>query len=173
MTTYLQLFSRSRFVKPDISVQGTSYEGRSANRLITLCCPPRYKQENLLILWCSKLMTPCSLVGVHQHCAHTVTCMLIGRRRLGKHIPGRVNAHKNRTPIARQRINTHTSLTIEAVFLVESMQNGYKEVFGSIQQSSLGESSFEMPARQDTSLRAGSSLWWQERNYDVKRRLHV
>jgi hypothetical protein len=35
---------------------------------------------------------------------------------------------------ARQRISKHASLTIEAVFAAWSMQSGYKEVFGSIEQ---------------------------------------
>jgi hypothetical protein len=36
-------------------------------------------------------------------------------------------------PIARQRISKHACLTIEAVFSVWSVQNGYKEVFGSME----------------------------------------
>jgi hypothetical protein len=36
--------------------------------------------------------------------------------------------------IGRQRINKHASLKIEAVFSAWSVRNGYKEVFGSIEQ---------------------------------------
>jgi hypothetical protein len=60
-----------------------------------------------------------------------VTCMSIARQRLGKHSPARTNECKNRTSIARQQIIKHAPLTIEAVFSVGSVQNGYKEVFGS------------------------------------------
>jgi hypothetical protein len=52
--------------------------------------------------------------------------------------------------IARQRISKHASLIIEAVFSAWSVQSGYKEVFGSIEQyrTVVGseESSFETPA---------------------------
>jgi hypothetical protein len=64
----------------------------------------------------------------------TVTCTPIARQRLGKHIPVRANARKNGTSIASQRISKHTSLTRE-VFPVGSVQSGYKEVFGSIEQN--------------------------------------
>jgi hypothetical protein len=66
---------------------------------------------------------------------NTMMCISIARQRLGKHIPARVNARKNRTPIARQRISKHASLKIEVVFSLGSVQSGYKEVFGSIEES--------------------------------------
>jgi hypothetical protein len=50
-------------------------------------------------------------------------------QRLGKHIPAGANARNNRANIARQRISKHASLT------TESVQVGYKEVFGSIERS--------------------------------------
>jgi hypothetical protein len=65
-----------------------------------------------------------------------VTCILIARQRLGKHIPTGTNESKNRTSIARQRITKHASLTIESVFSAWSVRSGYKEVFGSIEQPS-------------------------------------
>jgi hypothetical protein len=82
--------------------------------------------------------------------------MPIARQGIGKQIPARANARKNKTPIATQRISKHTSLTIEAVFSVRSVQRGYKEVFGSIGQnrSSGVESRVEVetPACWDMSL---------------------
>jgi hypothetical protein len=63
-----------------------------------------------------------------------VTCIPIARQRLGKHIPARANARKNRTSIARQRISKHASLTIEAVFSAWPVQRTYEEVLGSIEQ---------------------------------------
>jgi hypothetical protein len=58
----------------------------------------------------------------------------IARQRLGKHIPTGANELNNRTSVARQRISKHASLTIEAVFSAWSVQSGYKEVFGNIEQ---------------------------------------
>jgi hypothetical protein len=58
-----------------------------------------------------------------------MTCMPIARQRLGKNIPARANARKN-----RQGISKHASLTTEAVFSVGSMQSGYKEVSGRTEQ---------------------------------------
>jgi hypothetical protein len=55
----------------------------------------------------------------------------IARQRVGKHIPARANAHKNRTSIARQRISKHASLTTEVVFSMGSVQSGNMEVFSS------------------------------------------
>jgi hypothetical protein len=80
---------------------------------------------------------------------HIVTCISIARQRLGKHIPAEANAH-NRTSITRQRINKHTSLTIEEVFSAWSVQNGYKEVF---RIDGSGESNFETPACRNMSFR--------------------
>jgi hypothetical protein len=65
---------------------------------------------------------------------NTVACIPIARQRLGKRTPAGVNARNIRTSIARQRISKHASLTIEAVFSAWSVQSGYKEVFGSIEQ---------------------------------------
>jgi hypothetical protein len=62
----------------------------------------------------------------------TVTHKSIARQRLGNHIPAGTNALNNRTSIGRQRISKHASLIIESVFCPWSVQNGYKEVFGSI-----------------------------------------
>jgi hypothetical protein len=56
---------------------------------------------------------------------YIVTCILIARQRLGKHIPAQVNSRNNRTSIARQWISKHTS-TIEVVFSAWSVQSGYK-----------------------------------------------
>jgi hypothetical protein len=61
---------------------------------------------------------------------HFVTCITIARQRLGKHIPSQANSLNNRTSIARQRSSKHASLTIEAVFAVGSVHDGYKAVFG-------------------------------------------
>jgi hypothetical protein len=77
----------------------------------------------------------------------------IARQRLGKHIPAQAYARNNRTSIAKQRTSQHASLTTEAVFSASFLQNGYKEVFGSIEQSRV-ESSFETPACQDMSFGA-------------------
>jgi hypothetical protein len=60
-----------------------------------------------------------------------VKCAPVARQRLGKHIPPRANARKDRTSITRQRMSKHTSLTIEDVFSSWSMQSAYKEVFDS------------------------------------------
>jgi hypothetical protein len=81
-----------------------------------------------------------------------VTCIPIARQRLGKHIPARAKAGKNRTSIAKQRISKHAFLTIEAVFSVGSLQSGYKKVFSSTKWNE--ESSFDTPACQDMSLGA-------------------
>jgi hypothetical protein len=64
---------------------------------------------------------------------YTVTCIPIARQRVGKHIPAKANAHKNRTSIDRKWISKHASLAIEAVFSVWSVQSYYKEVFSSIE----------------------------------------
>jgi hypothetical protein len=63
-----------------------------------------------------------------------MTCTLIARQRLGKHIPAQGNSRNNRTSIARQRISKHTSLTIDAVFSAWPVQSGHKEVFGSAEE---------------------------------------
>jgi hypothetical protein len=63
-----------------------------------------------------------------------VTRIPVAGQRLGKHIPAEANARNNRTPIARQRISKHASLSIETVFSARSVQSGYKEVFGSLEQ---------------------------------------
>jgi hypothetical protein len=78
-----------------------------------------------------------------------VTHRLIARQRLGEHIPEEANIRNNRTFIARQRISKHASLTIETVFSASSLQNGYKELFGSIEQSRVKTSqlSRRQPAR--------------------------
>jgi hypothetical protein len=82
-----------------------------------------------------------------------VTCMPIARQRLGKDIPAEANACNNRTSISRQRISKHASLIIEAVFSAWAVRSGYREVFGSIEQSRTAvESSFERPGYQDMSL---------------------
>jgi hypothetical protein len=53
---------------------------------------------------------------------------------LGKRIPSGANASNSRTSIARQRMNKHALLKIEAVFLAWSVQRGYEEVFSSTVQ---------------------------------------
>jgi hypothetical protein len=58
-----------------------------------------------------------------------VTYRPIARQRLGKHIPVQAYA-RNRTSITMQRTSQHTSLAIQAVFSVGSVQRDYKEVFG-------------------------------------------
>jgi hypothetical protein len=60
--------------------------------------------------------------------------MPIARQRLGKHIPAGVNSRNNRTSIARQQISKHASLAIEAMFPAWSVQSGYKDVFGRVEQ---------------------------------------
>jgi hypothetical protein len=64
---------------------------------------------------------------------NNVTYRSIVRQRLGKHIPAGANACNNKTPIARQRISKHASLTIEAMFSAWSVQSGYEKVFSSMQ----------------------------------------
>jgi hypothetical protein len=59
----------------------------------------------------------------------------IARQRVGKHIPMQANSLNSRTSIARQRISKHTSLRIEVVFSMGSVQSGYKDVFGRTEQS--------------------------------------
>jgi hypothetical protein len=63
-----------------------------------------------------------------------VTHEPIARQRPGKHIPMEENVPNNRMSIARPRISKHASLTIEAVFSAWSVQSGYRELFGSIEQ---------------------------------------
>jgi hypothetical protein len=63
-----------------------------------------------------------------------VTYRPIARQQLGKPIHAEANARNNRTPITRQQISKHASLTIEVVFSAWSMKSGHKEVFGSIDQ---------------------------------------
>jgi hypothetical protein len=65
-------------------------------------------------------------------CDDIVTCIHIARQRLGKHIPTQAYARNDRTSVLRQRISKHTSLKIEAMFSVGSVQSGYKEMFGSV-----------------------------------------
>jgi hypothetical protein len=64
-----------------------------------------------------------------------VKCIPIARQRLDTHIHARANAPNNGTFITRQRISKHACLTIESVSSVESVQSGYKKVFGSIEES--------------------------------------
>jgi hypothetical protein len=52
-----------------------------------------------------------------------------------------------------QRISKHASLTIEAVFSAWSVESGYKEVFGNIEQYRT-ELCFDTSAGQDMSLGA-------------------
>jgi hypothetical protein len=79
-------------------------------------------------------MTDFAALFFHQRTFNIVTCIFIARQRFGKHIPAKANARNNRASIARQRNTKHASLTIEAVFSAWFMQNGYKEVFGSIDE---------------------------------------
>jgi hypothetical protein len=86
-----------------------------------------------------------------------VTCVPIARHRLGKHIPARANARKNRLSIARQPKSKQSSLTTVAVFSVRLVQNGYKKVLGNTVWKELEwseESSFETPSCRDMSLGA-------------------
>jgi hypothetical protein len=86
-----------------------------------------------------------------------VTRILISRKRLGKYIPARVNASKNKTSIARQRFSKDAFLTIEAVFPVGFLQSYYKSVFGSIgpnRNSRDNRLDFETPACRDMNLGA-------------------
>jgi hypothetical protein len=84
-----------------------------------------------------------SIVTVHRvyfvSIDNIVTCIFIARQRLVKHTPQEANARDNRTHIARQRISKRASLTVEAVYSAWSVQSGYKEVFGSIEQQSSRE----------------------------------
>jgi hypothetical protein len=68
------------------------------------------------------------------------------------------NARNNRKSTARQQRGKRASSTIEVVFSAWSVQNNYKEVFGSIQQDWI-ELSFETQACQDMSLRAEELNW--------------
>jgi hypothetical protein len=102
--------------------------------------------------------------------------------------PRSAYTRNNMTSTDRQRTSQHAYLTIEAVFSAWSVQSGYKEVFISIEQNSSRvvseESSFGTLACQDMSLGEEDLSWvesselavaeyWQERNYAVKRGLHV
>jgi hypothetical protein len=63
-----------------------------------------------------------------------MTCKPIASQRLGKHIPAEANARNNKTSTATQGISKHSSLTIEVVFSVWSVQSGYKEEYRSWQE---------------------------------------
>jgi hypothetical protein len=65
---------------------------------------------------------------------NVVTYKRTARQWLGKDIPVQANACKNMMSIARQRMSKHTSLITGAVFSVEPVQSGYKEVYGRIEQ---------------------------------------
>jgi hypothetical protein len=54
-----------------------------------------------------------------------VTCILIARQRLAKHIPAETNARNTRF-IARQRRGIQAASTIEAAFSVWSVPKGYR-----------------------------------------------
>jgi hypothetical protein len=71
---------------------------------------------------------------------HIVMLRPIARQRLSEHVPTLVSMPNNRTSIARQRISTNASLTIEAVFSAWSMQCGYKEVFSNMKWRTRAES---------------------------------
>jgi hypothetical protein len=55
-----------------------------------------------------------------------VTCILIDRQQLAKHLLAEANAQNNRTSVARQGHGKHTLSTIEAVFSVWSVPRVYK-----------------------------------------------
>jgi hypothetical protein len=107
---------------------------------------------------------------LHNIYFNIVTYRPVATQRLGKHIPTGANA-RNRTPIARNRISKHASVTTEAVFSAWSLQSGYKEVLSSTELSE--ESSFGTTACRDMSLGAEELNWvessqlaaaeWQER----------
>jgi hypothetical protein len=59
---------------------------------------------------------------------YVVRAMPIDRQRVAKHIPSEANARNNRTSIVRQRGGKQALSTIQAVFSVGSVQNGYKRV---------------------------------------------
>jgi hypothetical protein len=63
-----------------------------------------------------------------------MTFIPIARQRLGKHIPAQAYVRNSRTSIARQMTNRHSSLTVEVVFSAWSVQSGYKEMFGRIDE---------------------------------------
>jgi hypothetical protein len=63
-----------------------------------------------------------------------LTCILIARQRLAKHIPAEANERNNMTSTVRQRCRKHASSTIGAVFSVRPVQNSYKEVFGTTER---------------------------------------
>jgi hypothetical protein len=96
-------------------------------------------------------------------------CIPIARQRLGKHIPAEANARNNRTSIARHRISKHASLTIEAMFSVWSVQIGCKEALSSRVSNEVVENWVEFWRWQFKVIEKK----WQERNWAVKRRLHV
>jgi hypothetical protein len=82
----------------------------------------------------------------------------IARQRLGKHIPAWAYENNHRASFARQRVSKQAFLSIEDGISLGSVQTDYKDVFGSMENSSsrVGseESSFEMPTCRDMSLGA-------------------
>jgi hypothetical protein len=57
---------------------------------------------------------------------YIVTCILIARQRLAKHIPAEANARNNRTSIARHGRGKQASSTTQAVSSLWSVPTGYK-----------------------------------------------
>jgi hypothetical protein len=97
-------------------------------------------------------------VQAHQP-SYSVTCTPVGRQQLYKHIPALANARKNRTFIAWQRIHNYAPLIIETVFSMGSVWSGYKEVFGSIEQSLKSET--VKYDRETRGTRSRGRLRWQ------------
>jgi hypothetical protein len=58
----------------------------------------------------------------------------IARQRLGKQIPARAYLRNRLASVAGQRVSKQAFSLIEAVFSAWSVQSGYIEVFGSIEQ---------------------------------------
>lgn len=65
-----------------------------------------------------------------------VMYIFIDRYWLSKHISAEGNMQNSSMFTARQRISKH-SLTLDAVFFAWSVQSGYNEVFGSLEQYSI------------------------------------
>jgi hypothetical protein len=86
-----------------------------------------------------------------------VTCILIARKRLAKHIPAEANARNNKTSISRQQTSKHASLTTEGLSSLcgpcREVINGYSQkVSGSsrsivVESEVKGRASRRQPAR--------------------------
>jgi hypothetical protein len=71
-----------------------------------------------------EIITVCSVSRLKRK--YIVTYTPIAKQWFGKHIPAEAYARKNRTSIARQRINKQGLSTIDRLFSAWSVPRGYK-----------------------------------------------